>query len=174
MRLDHIAYRVADRKEAVEFFSVFLGYQVDPELPYGFDIQFEDGSMAKCYVLLPPEKKEGTPRLYEAEETVFHQAPEIFVSDGSDNSIVAEWVAANGSGIHHLAYEVESVEKTMIEWSLLGIQFTTEKPLKCDGLKQAFTKPHPVTGIIYEIIERDKQGFCRDNVKDLMESTKDI
>jgi len=29
-----------------------------------------------------------------------------------------------------------------------------------------------LTGVIYEFIERGSHGFCVDNVKDLMESTK--
>lgn len=183
MRLDHIAYRVSDRQDAVKFFQDFFGYKVDPELPLGFDIQFEDGSTAKCYVLHPPEKTKHSARIHPIisyapggtfSELSYHQAPEIFVSDGSENSIVAEWVAKNGSGIHHLAYEVVSVAETMKDWSSKGIEFTTEEPLRCPGLVQAFTKPSSITGIIYEIIERDKQGFCKDNVKDLMNSTKDI
>jgi len=60
----------------------------------------------------------------------------------------------------------------MKEWSEeCGIKFLSEKPLQCPGLIQVFTEPHPVTGIIYELIERESQGFCKENVKDLMEST---
>jgi hypothetical protein len=104
----------------------------------------------------------------------YHKPPEIFVSDGNKNSIVYDWVVKKGPGIHHLAYEVESVADTMILWKIEGIEFTTDQPLRCPGLVQAFTKPNPVTGIIYEIIERETQGFCKDNVRDLMNSTKDL
>ena len=173
MRLDHIAYRVKDRAAAVKFFEEILGYSIDNKIPEGFDIQFEDGTVAKCYALKPPEKN--TARIahgmFGAE---WHAPPEIFVSEGTSNSIVAAWVEANGSGIHHLAYEVENVERTMEEWKSRGIQFTTDKPLSCPDLVQAFTKPHPITGLIYEIIERGRFGFCKDNVRDLMNSTKDI
>ncbi len=155
MRLDHIAYRVKDRQEAADFFSATLGYRKSPEIPEGFDIQFEDMTFAKCLVLEPPKIGE----------------PEIFVSDGSENSVVWCWVEKHGSGIHHLAYEVDSVAETMRIWEGQGIQFTTSEPLECPGLVQAFTVPNPLTGIIYEIIEREAQGFCRENVKDLMEST---
>jgi hypothetical protein len=33
-------------------------------------------------------------------------------------------------------------------------------------------KPSELTGVIYEFIEREGVGFCRDSVKELMESTK--
>ena len=60
----------------------------------------------------------------------------------------------------------------MKEWVSMGIEFLSDKPLTCPGLVQVFTKPHPVTGMIYELIERTDKGFCKDNVKDLMNSTK--
>ena len=173
MRLDHIAYRVNDRQLAAKFFNKTLGYYVSPDLPEGFDVQFEDGTHAKCLVLEPPENQStSTSRIVQGMFGMeFHSAPEIFVSDGSENSIVKAWVEKHGPGIHHLAYEVDSVEDTMRKWGQMGIEFTTDKPLSCPGLVQAFTKPHPITGLIYEVIERDKQGFCNENVKDLMEST---
>ena len=79
--------------------------------------------------------------------------------------------------IHHIAYSVESVSDTMKEWRDKGYaEFTTDEPMKCPGLTQCFTKPSSLTGIIYEFIERDvnAKGFCKDNVKDLMNSTKDM
>ena len=60
------------------------------------------------------------------------------------------------------------------KWEQLGFaEFTTEEPTKCPGLTQIFTKPSSITGIIWELIEREenKDGFCASNVKNLMEST---
>ncbi|MBY0426154.1 MAG: VOC family protein [Cytophagales bacterium] len=184
MRLDHIAYRVADRHKAAKFFMECFGYRIPSDLPDGFDITFEDGTKALCYVLVPPEKivdqvpwsqflvTEESKRPFE-----YHLAPEIFISDGTEGSIVKEWVKARGGigGIHHLAYQVESVEDKMEEWKRKGFaEFTTTDPLRCEGLTQVFTKPSALTGIIYEFIEREKHGFCRDNVRDLMKSTKEF
>ena len=186
MRLDHIAYRVADRHKTVEFFQKAFDYKVQTE----FDIQFDDGSSARCYALEPPEKPVEEALRYdwrfrwvhwlhspEEDSVAYHMAPEIFVSDGDPESIVGRWVAKRDGigGIHHLAYQVESVEKVMQEWREKGYaEFTSEKPLTCPGLTQVFTKPSELTGVIYEFIERGAQGFCKDNVKDLMLSTKDV
>ena len=182
MRLDHIAYRVKDRYKTADFFIEVFGYRIAEDLPEGFDIQFEDGTSAKCLVLLPPEQITGMiPWVSEVYHmgyiTKQHMAPEIFISDGSDGSVVKEWVEQRGGvgGIHHLAYQVDSVEKKIEEMKDMGyFEFTTEEPLKCPGLTQIFTKPSSVTGIIYEFITREKEGFCKDNVKDLMNSTKNI
>jgi len=192
MRIDHIAYRVADRSAAINFFENALGYEISPAHPDGFEIKFANGSTAKCMVLIPPSvrvpnmgqfnedftKLNNTPwtqtlHLFNT-HSEFHLPPEIFVSEGTPGSIVGEWVKARSGvgGIHHIAYQVESVSEKMEEWRTQGLAtFTTAEPLMCPGLTQAFTNPHPVTGLIYELIERDEDGFCKENVKDLMEST---
>ncbi len=182
MRLDHIAYRVADRHKTADFFITCFGYRIAEDLPEGFDITFEDGTKAKCLVLLPPEKyTENLPwETYIFGMTVqqkqsYHLPPEIFISDGNDGSIVKDWVEKRSGvgGIHHIAYQVDSVEDKMKEWKEKGYaEFTTEEPLKCEGITQVFTKPSNLTGVIYEFIERGVHGFCQDNVKDLMKSTK--
>jgi catechol 2,3-dioxygenase-like lactoylglutathione lyase family enzyme len=188
MRLDHIAYRTADRVKTAQFFIDAFGYRIQTE----FDIDFPDGSKAKC-IALEPSEKPNVKKLHwmirqyvgdsfnEAEVDAnlfaeFHLPPEIFVSDGTPDSIVGKWVERRDGvgGVHHMAYQVESVEKTMEEWKSKGYaEFSSEKPLTCPGLTQVFTKPSQLTGVIYEFIERGDHGFCKDNVKDLMQSTKD-
>lgn len=178
MRLDHIAYRVKDRHKTVDFFVKAFGYTVQTE----FDIKFNDGTTARCFALEPPEKVlETLPWKHQLIATgldeklvEFHMAPEIFVSDGDPDSIVGRWVAKRDGigGVHHLAYQVDSVKGQMEEWKHKGFaEFTTPEPLTCPDLTQVFTKPSLLTGVIYEFIERGKHGFCRDNVKDLMIST---
>lgn len=182
MRLDHVAYRVNDRHKTAEFFIKAFKYRISEDLPEGFDIQFEDGTSAKCLVLLPPEQTTGhvpwaSDIYFGGEYTKHHMAPEIFISDGSGGSVIKKWVEDRDGvgGIHHLAYQVDSVEEKMEEMISLGYcEFTTEEPLKCPGLTQIFTKPSSLTGIIYEFIYRENEGFCKDNVKDLMNSTRDI
>jgi 4-hydroxyphenylpyruvate dioxygenase-like putative hemolysin len=203
MRLDHVAYRVADRHKTVKFFQEAFGYKIQTE----FEIEFDNGSKAKCFALEPPEKintdkavpwelqialwpgqyelvEEDDPKIIGRKkrkstttQQTYHIAPEIFVSDGSPDSVVGKWVAKRDGvgGIHHVAYQVKSVEETMKEWREKGYaEFTTDEPMKCPGLTQCFTKPSALTGVIYEFIERGTQGFCKENVKDLMESTEGI
>ena len=191
MRLDHIAYRVKDRYKAAKFLKEALGYDVGTE----FQIEFDDGSKADCIALVPPENRmkrpsdwvqesdfchekriEGVTDHYGCEPNIVTHAPcEVFVSDGEEGSIVGDWVKENGPGVHHIAYQVDDVEATMHSWRQMGYaEFYSEKPLQCPGLVQVFTKPSELTGVIYELIKRDGKGFCEDNVKGLMESTKQL
>jgi catechol 2,3-dioxygenase-like lactoylglutathione lyase family enzyme len=172
MRIDHIAYRVADRNKTAQFFIDAFNYRIADE----FEIQFDDGSCAQCYALSPPERLDGTS--FKAwtmfGESEYHSPPEIFVSQGSAGSIVDKWVKERNSvgGVHHIAYQVDDVEETMQDWKDKGwAEFTTDQPIVADGLSQCFTKPHMLTGVIYEFIFRTKKGFNVDSVRDLMVST---
>ena len=173
MRIDHIAYRVADREKTTQFFIDAFDYRIADE----FQIDFDDGTCAQCYALTPPERFHDVPA-YKAwamfGQVEYHSPPEIFVSEGTEGSIVERWVDdRNGiGGVHHIAYQVDDVAETMTEWKEKGwAEFTTEGPIVAEGLSQCFTKPHPLTGIIYEFIYRTTKGFNVNNVKDLMEST---
>ena len=159
MILDHIAYRVTNRKKAAGFLAKTLKYTTNTE----FEIVFDNKSTAECLVLEPNSS----------------QNPEIFISDGTDNSVVGEWVQAqNGSGgIHHIAYRVNDIYAIVQEWKGNGVQFLTEDVIDCpeDNMKQIFSKPLDVLGgLIIELIERQDKGFCQNSVKDLMNSTKGI
>ena len=193
MRLDHIAYRVKDRHKTAEFFKNAFGYEIGIK----FQIEFDDDSTADCLALVPPETRHSNTNLWtyfslQADphgshsnsvyrsagsiKSEYHAPPEIFISDGPENSIVGDWVAHrdNVGGIHHIAYQVDDVVAKMQEWKDAGYaEFLSELPLECPGLKQVFTKPSELTGVIYELISREGKGFCEQNVKALMESTSD-
>ena len=184
MRLDHVAYRVENRYKTSAFFNEAFGYTLGTE----FQIEFDDGSKADCLALVPPEKRHPDTSLWtyyslqnapygETIKAEYHAPPEIFVSDGSEGSIVGDWVAERGGvgGIHHMAYQVEDVEAVMSEWRKKGYaEFYSNEPIVCQDpdLVQVFTKPSKLTGVIYEFINRAGAGFCEDSVKELMESTK--
>jgi len=190
MRLDHIALRVSDRNATAKFYQEAFGYRIQAE----FKIEFDDGSTADCFALEPSEKHQGKnefpwkvmyPEIIHGIVAVdarqyqeYHTPPEIFVSDGPPGSIVGDWVARRGGigGIHHMAWQVDDVEATMNLWREKGwAEFTSDKPLSCDGVVQVFTKPLSVCGgVIHEFIKREEHGFCKNNVKRLMESTKNM
>lgn len=159
-----------------------FGYHIQAEFEIFFNEEKTD--RANCVALEPPEKVLASQPFqfwcFDSQlETPpdgleYHLAPEIFVSEGSPGSIVAEWVRKRDGigGIHHLAYQVDSVEGKMREWTEKGWgDFTSSKPFNCDELTQVFSKSHQLTGVVYEFIERRGRGFCEANVKDLMNST---
>jgi 4-hydroxyphenylpyruvate dioxygenase-like putative hemolysin len=176
MRIDHLAFRVKDRPATVKFLCEALGYHEQQEFAIYFNDEKTDFAM--CTALEPPEKLDRPVPwtvVIPGTEQEYHIPPEIFVSEGAPGSIVGNWVKEHGPGLHHIAIQVDSVAETMAEWKKKGwAEFTSDAPLSCDGLTQVFTKPSSLTGVIFEFIERGKYGFCKENVKALMESTKDV
>lgn len=177
MRLDHIAYRVKNRNDTARFFMDAFGYTIQEE----FEIFFNDEKTDKalCLALEPPEKTSS--RLPFVVHHIgwdgsgeFHLAPEIFVSEGTPNSIVDNWVKERNDigGIHHLAYMVDCVKTKQLEWINKGwAKFSSDEPFHCDDLTQIFTVAHKLTGVVYEFIERKGTGFCKENVKHLMQAS---
>jgi catechol 2,3-dioxygenase-like lactoylglutathione lyase family enzyme len=176
MRIDHIAYRVADRKKTTDFFVKAFSYRISDE----FEITFSADDCAKCYALSPIENLINCDVYYAwtmMGQIEYHLPPEIFISQGSPGSIVDTWVKArsNIGGVHHIAYQVSDVKRLMSDWKKKELaEFTTEEPIISEGLVQCFTKPHPLTGIIYEFIYRTDKGFNVSNVKKLMDSTRNL
>mgnify|MGYP001591950350 CR=1 FL=1 len=179
MILDHIAYRTKDRFKTAQFFITNFDYRLATE----FEIDFEENGKVECLVLKPTQAFcEGTQRFFEGIPSVwtgmygavYQKSPEIFISDSQDpNTPVGKWVKERGGigGVHHLAYSVEDIELQKKEMESRGIEFSSEI-IDCpeDGLRQVFTKPLEVLGgVIVELIERSKEGFCKNSVKKLME-----
>ncbi len=183
MIIDHIAYRVRERHKAALFFTEALNYKIVDE----FTIDLEKGQQAQCLVLKPQNESvdfKMVPHMIGGMQVgmtgvpIYPEQPEIFISDGSEGSIIDNWVKSKGGvgGVHHMAYRTDSVERTMKEWKEKGFcEFLTDAPLKCNGLTQIFTTPQEATGIIIELIEKeDGVNFCAKNVQNLMKSTKDL
>lgn len=175
--IHHIAYRVRDKDEAAKFFISHLNYYVQDKFPIYFNDDKTD--VAQCLALSPINSIDNQsfcflepyiPNLsFRAE---WHRPPEIFISEGTQNSIVGEWVNRKGPGIHHIAFAVYNIREVVDKWISDGIEFSSNDVMECDGLKQIFTKEHPVLGIVFELIETTNKGFCVSNVKNLMEASK--
>ena len=182
MRIDHLAFRVANSFKTTNFFKHALGYRNCPRIPKGFQVDFDDGTFAQCQVLIPPERiHQGMPwkilgnsSLKPLDRQIYYQPPEIFISEGSQGSIVDRWVKKHGNSLHHIALQVPNINEVKHEWEREGgLGFASERVLLCPGLKQIFSEPDDLTGVIWELIERepDENGFCEENVRDLMLST---
>jgi hypothetical protein len=159
-----------------------LGYKVAEEFPIPFDDEGKD--IAMCSVLEPGNRvvtdalpwKVMVPFQGQRQEYVL--AGEIFVSEGTKGSIVYDWAERRGGGgLHHIALQIDdgmTVQGEMEKWLANGWaeEFSSKEPIVCEELVQVFTKPSKLTGVVFELIDRKKHGFCRSSVKDLMLSTK--
>ena len=81
---------------------------------------------------------------------------EFLVPTQSDSPI-AKFLETRGSGIHHIALEVDSVDEWLIHLKKNNIQLIDEQPrLGAHNTKIIFIHPRATGGILVELVEESK------------------
>jgi methylmalonyl-CoA epimerase len=98
-------------------------------------------------------------------ETVESQGVEAALLDVGDSHVellqplgpetaVGKFLARRGAGLHHVAYRVVSVEKTLSALSAAGLRLIDERPRTgIRGSRVAFVHPGSTGGVLTEIVE---------------------
>ncbi|PLX88838.1 MAG: methylmalonyl-CoA epimerase [Desulfuromonas sp.] len=72
----------------------------------------------------------------------------------STDSPVAKFIEKNGEGIHHLAYEVEDIERSLRQLSEQGVRLVDTAPRNgAHGSRIAFLHPKSSGGVLTEICQ---------------------
>lgn len=75
----------------------------------------------------------------------------------AEDSPVAKFLEKNGEGIHHLAYQVENLERVLAELLAKGVRLIDETPRKgAHGTRIAFLHPKSTGGVLTELCEAKK------------------
>ena len=89
----------------------------------------------------------------------------VAIMQGRDKAIksqISEFVEHFGSGVQHIALEVDDLEAVCREWEGHGVKFTGPAKEGRDGfgpLRQRFTYPlFPGSGVFLELIQRELGG----------------
>ncbi len=70
-------------------------------------------------------------------------------------SAVAKFLEKRGQGIHHLAFKVDNIEKTLEQLKAKGVALIDEKPrIGIEGGKIAFLHPKSTGDVLIELCER--------------------
>jgi methylmalonyl-CoA epimerase len=94
----------------------------------------------------------------------------VLLKGTSPESQVSRYVAEYGPGVQHVAFMVQGIEQVVEDLRDRGLPFDTGV-IVAPGLKQAFSKRDPVSGMMFELIERTgEEGFVDGNVKQLFEA----
>ena len=98
-------------------------------------------------------------------ETVEEQGVEAVLLDVGDSHIellrplsedtaVGRFVAKRGPGLHHVAYRVENIERTLEDLAAAGLRMIDERPRQ--GIRNsrvAFVHPGGTGGVLTEIVQ---------------------
>jgi methylmalonyl-CoA/ethylmalonyl-CoA epimerase len=95
-------------------------------------------------------------------KTAFFKVGEVkieLLEATSPESSIAKFIEKNGGkgGIHHVAFNVDSVEEALAEAEAAGIQLIDKAPRKgAENLMIAFLHPKSTKGILTELCEQPK------------------
>ncbi|MFW6262626.1 MAG: methylmalonyl-CoA epimerase [Thermotogota bacterium] len=74
----------------------------------------------------------------------------------SEKSTIAKFLEKKGQGIHHIALQVENIEKTMESLKEKGYKLLSAEPEKgAHGTKVVFLHPKSANGVLLELVEAD-------------------
>ncbi len=95
-------------------------------------------------------------------KTAFFKVGEVKVEllePTSPESTIAKFIEKNGGrgGVHHIAFNVNSVEEALAEASKAGIELIDKAPRKgAENLMIAFLHPKSTKGVLTEVCEQPK------------------
>ena len=70
----------------------------------------------------------------------------------TENSPISKFLEKNREGLHHIAYEVENIEKSLSDLKEQGFILIDEKPrIGAGGMKIAFIHPKSTNGVLTEL-----------------------
>ena len=71
--------------------------------------------------------------------------------------VLSKFIEKKGEGIHHIAYHVDDIEKTLEDLKAKGVPLIDEKPRRgAHNSKVAFLNPKGTYGVLVELVEPDR------------------
>ena len=131
MKLDHIGIAVASIERTLAVYEKLGGFEVKrTEVA---------GQRAKVALL-----KAGETSLELLEPT-------------SDESSLAKFIREKGEGLHHVAFAVDDIERSMAELSAKGFRFVYDKPAEGKfGSRVNFIHPKTAGGVLVELTQESR------------------
>lgn len=78
---------------------------------------------------------------------------ELLAPLGADTP-VGRFLAKNGPGLHHVAYQVSDIDATLEQLKQAGLELIDERPrIGIRGSRVAFMHPRATAGVLTEIVE---------------------
>jgi methylmalonyl-CoA/ethylmalonyl-CoA epimerase len=131
LKINHIGIAVADLESALPFWRDAMGIELH---------KVEDVPSQKARVAFLP---------------VGETEVEL-VNPTSDDSGLAKFIAEKGGGMHHLCFEVDSIDEMLVELKAKGVRLIDETAKVLPGRKMAFVHPKSTGGVLVELYEITK------------------
>ena len=131
LRLDHIGIVVQDLEKSIDDWQRLFEFQIRG-------------------------KERIEERRIEVAQLSLDNGPEVeLVSSLGEESPVAGFIKDKGGGLHHLCFEVESIQEAIEVLKGKGIEFVEPAPVRgTEGSSIAFIQPNQLNGVLVELKEK--------------------
>ncbi len=75
------------------------------------------------------------------------------VSPRQPGTPVSKFLASKGEGVNHISLQVTSLEESMSDWQVKGVEFTSPGPLPFPDGRVAFVHPKSLHGVQVALVE---------------------
>lgn len=131
-KLEHIGIAVKSLAESLPLFEKLLN--------------------EKCYKTELVESEEVNTAFFRSGECKIELLESI-----SENGVIARFIARKGEGLHHIAFEVEDIEKEMARMKKEGFSLLNETPRNgADNKLVCFLHPKTTNGVLIELCQQKK------------------
>jgi len=133
-RLEHIGIAVKNLEESNALFAKLLGKE-----PYKIEVVESEGVRTSFFDLAGVK--------IELLEAI------------NENSPIAKFIEKRGEGIHHLAFEVNDLDKEIDRQELNGFNpINTEAKKGADNKRISFLHPKSTNGVLVELCQEEKNA----------------
>jgi methylmalonyl-CoA/ethylmalonyl-CoA epimerase len=132
IKVEHIGIAVKTLAESVPLFEKLLNSQ--------------------CYKTEVVESEKVNTAFFKPSDTKIELLESI-----EENGVISKFIAKKGEGLHHIAFEVENIEREMERLKNEGFILLNEKPKKgADNKLVCFLHPKTTNGVLIELCEEIK------------------
>jgi methylmalonyl-CoA/ethylmalonyl-CoA epimerase len=78
--------------------------------------------------------------------------------EGTSGSSLADFIAARGEGLHHIAFEVDDIAGELKKLAAAGVTLRDKEPKPGPEGKIAFVGPEGAHGVTIELVQPEKKG----------------
>ena len=128
--INHVCMAVADIEETINFYVLTFGINT-PEV-----VNIKDQSVKAALVEVGSSQLE-------------------FIQPTDSESGVARFIKTRGDGVHHICFEVDNLDETLVRLEMSGINLIDKRPRKGLSGMIAFLHPRSTRGVLIELVDRD-------------------
>lgn len=131
-KIDHIGILVEDLESSLKKYTSYLGLELE-EIE---EVEVENASNRLAFLPVGDTNVE-------------------LIQTTAEAGLLGDFLRERGEGIHHIAFEIDDIDKTFQELRSQGVEFVWDRIIKgAHGSRIAFFKAEEFNGVYIELVQR--------------------